>query len=78
MGDAMRMGRRGFLRASAALAAGPWFHGAWRWRPRRAVQDCWQPLGPTTSRGRSNLLIIFLTGGFSHVDTFDYKPELNR
>ena len=25
-----------------------------------------------------NLLIIFLTGGFSHVDTFDYKPALAR
>src|SRR5204863_9545311 len=22
------------------------------------------------------LIIVFLTGGFSHVDTFDYKPEL--
>jgi hypothetical protein len=25
-----------------------------------------------------NLIVIFLTGGFSHVDTFDYKPALNR
>jgi hypothetical protein len=25
-----------------------------------------------------NLILIFLTGGFSHVDTFDYKPELSR
>ncbi len=23
-----------------------------------------------------NLIVIFLTGGFSHVDTFDYKPAL--
>jgi hypothetical protein len=23
-----------------------------------------------------HLIVIFLTGGFSHVDTFDYKPEL--
>jgi hypothetical protein len=22
--------------------------------------------------------VVFLTGGFSHVDTFDYKPKLNR
>src|SRR5258706_13096885 len=22
------------------------------------------------------LIVVFLTGGFSHVDTFDYKPEL--
>jgi hypothetical protein len=25
-----------------------------------------------------NLILIFLTGGFSHVDTFDYKPALSR
>jgi hypothetical protein len=24
------------------------------------------------------LIIVFLTGGFSHVDTFDYKPTLSR
>src|SRR5438132_3680470 len=25
-----------------------------------------------------NLIFIFLTGGFSHVDTFDYKPKLQK
>ena len=25
-----------------------------------------------------HLIVIFLTGGFSHVDTFDYKPGLSR
>jgi hypothetical protein len=25
-----------------------------------------------------NLIFIFLTGGFSHVDTFDYKPRLQK
>lgn len=25
-----------------------------------------------------NLIVIFLTGGFSHVDTFDHKPSLKR
>src|SRR4051812_17761632 len=25
-----------------------------------------------------NLIVVFLTGGFSHVDTFDYKPSLKR
>ena len=25
-----------------------------------------------------HLIVIFLTGGFSHVDTFDHKPRLNR
>ena len=25
-----------------------------------------------------NLIFVFLTGGFSHVDTFDYKPKLQQ
>jgi hypothetical protein len=25
-----------------------------------------------------HLIVVFLTGGFSHVDTFDYKPRLRR
>src|SRR5438067_3447099 len=25
-----------------------------------------------------NLIVVFLTGGVSHVDTFDYKPRLNK
>src|SRR5437899_9155208 len=25
-----------------------------------------------------NLIFVFLTGGFSHVDTFDYKPKLQK
>src|SRR6516225_8850733 len=25
-----------------------------------------------------NLIFIFLSGGFSHVDTFDYKPKLQK
>ncbi len=34
---------------------------------------------PTDHAPRAkNLLMIFLTGGFSHVDTFDYKPALAR
>src|SRR5262249_51039704 len=26
----------------------------------------------------NRLIFVFLTGGFSHVDTFDYKPRLQR
>jgi hypothetical protein len=33
---------------------------------------------PTHHEARAkHLIVIFLTGGFSHVDTFDYKPRLN-
>jgi hypothetical protein len=32
---------------------------------------------PTSSPAKAkNLIFVFLTGGFSHVDTFDYKPKL--
>ena len=34
---------------------------------------------PTHHEPRAKqLIVIFLTGGFSHVDTFDYKPSLSR
>jgi hypothetical protein len=34
---------------------------------------------PTHHEPRAKqLIIVFLTGGFSHVDTFDYKPRLGR
>ncbi len=39
------------------------------------------PLAPKPSHypaKAQNLLMIFLTGGFSHVDTFDYKPQLTK
>jgi hypothetical protein len=79
MSDAMRIGRRGFLRSSVATAAaGPWVHGALAWA---AEQNGGGLLGPSRTHHQPkarNLLIIFLTGGFSHVDTFDHKPELGR
>src|SRR5262249_35596377 len=31
--------------------------------------------GHLPARAR-NLIVVFLTGGFSHVDTFDHKPKL--
>jgi hypothetical protein len=39
------------------------------------------PLAPRPSHfpaKAKNLVIFFFTGGMSHVDTFDYKPALNR
>ncbi len=36
------------------------------------------PLCRLITRAKANhLIMIFLSGGFSHVDTFDYKPALN-
>jgi Protein of unknown function (DUF1501) len=39
------------------------------------------PLAPRPSHFPAkarNLIFVFLTGGFSHVDTFDYKPKLQK
>jgi hypothetical protein len=44
-----------------------------------AVQNGGGPLAPKPSHfpaKAKNLIFVFLTGGFSHVDTFDYKPKL--
>ena len=46
-------------------------------RPERR-QVCLRPGRPTIEPKAQNLIVIFLTGGFSHVDTFDYKPALSR
>lgn len=40
-----------------------------------------QMLAPTRTHHPAKaqrLIVVFLTGGFSHVDTFDYKPQLLR
>src|SRR5262245_4659452 len=81
MSDATRNGRRGFLKSSlAAAAAGPWVHRALTltWA---AEQDGGGLMGPSRTHHEPkarNLLVIFLTGGFSHVDTFDPKAALTR
>ena len=43
-----------------------------------AAAACWPRRRTHHEPKAKNLLIIFLTGGFSHVDTFDYKPALAR
>ena len=67
--------RRAFLQASAAglmaypaLARAVEAQGGGLFAPRR-----------TDFPARAKrLIVVFLTGGFSHVDTFDYKPQLAR
>ena len=75
-----RIGRRGFLKStvSAAAVAGTGFHAA---LARAAEQNGAGLLAPRPGHHRAKaeqLIVIFLTGGFSHVDTFDYKPALNQ
>jgi Protein of unknown function (DUF1501) len=78
--DRCRRGRRAFLQSSLsgataaalgiypALARAAELHGGGLLAPKRAHH----------AAKAERLIVIFLTGGFSHVDTFDYKPELNR
>ena len=64
--------------ASAAVVAGSGLHGALL---RAADQNGAGLLAPKPAHHEAkaqNLIVIFLTGGFSHVDTFDYKPALSR
>jgi Protein of unknown function (DUF1501) len=75
-----RILRRGFLKstASAAVMAGSGMHGMLL---RAAAQNDGGLLAPRPAHHEAkarNLIVIFLTGGFSHVDTFDYKPALNQ
>ncbi|HEV8063095.1 MAG TPA: DUF1501 domain-containing protein, partial [Gemmataceae bacterium] len=69
--------RRRFLQASlAGVAGGIGLH------PRLALAASLQnghPLAPRPGHvpaRAKHLIFIFLTGGVSHVDTFDYKPKL--
>ena len=76
MSESMRLGRRAFLRSSAAVAAGPGLYSSLALAAERDGGGLLAPLSTHHQPKAKNLLIIFLTGGFSHVDTFDYKPAL--
>ncbi len=78
--DSSTIGRRGFLKQAVGAAA---LAGAGV-RPSlllAADQNGAGLLAPKPAHHKAkaeNLIVIFLTGGFSHVDTFDYKPALNK
>ncbi|REK18973.1 MAG: DUF1501 domain-containing protein [Planctomycetota bacterium] len=68
--------RRDFLMRSSAALAGGSLYGA---LSVAAEMGGGHPLAPRPSHyapKATNLVFIFLTGGFSHVDTFDPKPKL--
>lgn len=79
-----KLDRRSLLRQSmstAALAAGAW--GGSMLRGQLALSaglNNGHPLAPKPSplpAKAKHLIIFFMTGGISHVDTFDHKPKLN-
>ncbi len=79
IGNRARLGRREFMKASA-LAAAACGEG-YGTLVRAAELGGGGLLAPRPGHHPArahNLIVIFLTGGFSHVDTFDYKPALSR
>src|SRR5262245_31339815 len=75
----LRVSRRQLMRGCAAGSV-----AAWQLRARlqmSAAAGQWQPIvaaGPHFLPKARQLLIVFLTGGVSHLDTFDPKPRLTR
>ena len=70
--------RREFLRdASSGLLMGGWSVGtALRMAASQGGAQILAPKPSHSAARAKQLLFVFLTGGVSHVDTFDYKPKL--
>jgi hypothetical protein len=73
-----RRSRRSFLRTAAWAAGGMALH---RQLALSAALHDGHPLAPRPGHHPArakHLVIFFMTGGMSHVDTFDHKPKLNQ
>ena len=81
------LSRRDFLRwggtglggiALASLLAQQRLMGAGPWRPQIETRLPNAPRAPHFQPKAKRVLMIFCSGAVSHIDTFDYKPELIR
>jgi hypothetical protein len=63
---------------SSAALAGPGLRGALLLAAEQNGGGVLAPRPAHHAPRAQNLIVIFLTGGFSHVDTFDYKPALGK
>lgn len=73
-----RLDRRAFVRGLGAAAAPLAVHPALTYA---AQLNHGHPLAPKPGHHAArakHLILFFFTGGLSHVDTFDYKPQLQR
>jgi hypothetical protein len=79
-GTDMHSNRRAFLKAAipATAAIGSAFTHPLAWAANLQGGGLLAPLPTHHPAKAKNLLIVFLTGGFSHVDTFDFKPMLAK
>jgi hypothetical protein len=70
--------RRSLLRRASAFATAGGL-GLYRSLAIAATANVGQPLAPRMGHHPAkakHLIVFFMTGGFSHLDTFDYKPKL--
>ncbi len=73
--------RRTFLRRAAAGAAAVGGLGLYQRLALAAELNGGHPLAPRPGHfpaQAKHLILCFMTGGFSHLDTFDYKPKLQK
>jgi hypothetical protein len=70
--------RRRFVKAAAGASAGFGLYPALLRAVEQHEAGMLAPLRAHHEPKAKHLIVIFLTGGFSHVDTFDFKPELAR
>src|SRR3954454_5280401 len=74
------MNRRELLHRASALAAAGGL-GLYRQLSIAAAATGAGPLAPSPGHfpvKAKHLIVFFMTGGFSHLDTFDYKPKLQK
>src|SRR5215475_7013227 len=74
------LNRRSMIRLASALATAGGL-GLHRRLSVAAALNAGHPLAPRPghfSARAKHLIVFFMTGGFSHLDTFDYKPKLQR
>lgn len=68
--------RRGFLRAGGTCCGGVGLAALFQGAARAGEAALHGPRVLHHEPKAQQLLVVFLTGGMSHVDTFDYKPRL--
>ena len=70
--------RRSFLQCAAGCMATGGFYQSLRAAAQAGDAQVFAPTRTHHPAKAQRLIFVFLTGGFSHVDTFDYKPCLLR
>jgi hypothetical protein len=74
------LNRRCLLRRASAFATAGGL-GLYRHLSVAAAANSGHPLAPRPGHfpaRAKHLIVFFMTGGFSHLDTFDYKPKLQE